>query len=228
MLTLRAWINTLSTSSPLHRAGQSVYSVLVNTVSKQWETPGVYWSKHLLCKQLTIAVLILSSLTSATTGTCLPWHSWYVLSNSNSELNYCITTAAPAKGTSWGRPGLTHCKSCFAEISWLLSGLPMSFFWKICQSSQLHKQSQSQIWHYFKLEKIVWCRYTWKENGSYFAQRGLWKHVMRGNPYHEKAVKYRRRKLSFLLEVLVYLLLTAAQRLKIDSFQHWRYKSLGL
>lgn len=215
MLVLQAWINILSTSPPLLRAGQSICSVLVNTVSKQWETPGVYRSKRLLCEQLAIESFKRSSSSPPchlplqeraspdTASVCLAIQTVNKFSASPQQP---LPRAPHDEGPAWHTLKATLWKS----LGGFLVGY-QSNFWKISQSSQLHKQSQSQTGHYFKLERIFWCRYTWKKNGSYFAQHGLLKHLMRGNPHHEKAVKQHRRKLSFLLEeVLVHFLLMVA------------------
>lgn len=117
------WIKALSISSPLHRAGQSICSVLVNTASKPRETKiymhtymqsfyttvnKVFMELHLFsnllfCKQLAIESFKWSSSSSP----ChLPpqerasRHGQCVLSKSNRELSQCITTAASAKDTS--------------------------------------------------------------------------------------------------------------------------------
>lgn len=52
ILRLEAWVNTLHIMSSAE-AGQSTCPVLVNTTTKQLETPDIYWSKHLSCEQLT-------------------------------------------------------------------------------------------------------------------------------------------------------------------------------
>jgi len=225
MLTVQTWIHVLSTSSPQRRTGQSICSVLLNALSKRWETPGIYRPKHPPCKQLRSG----SFKGSPSSPPCRapPDTACRAIQTANS-LHTSPQQPPPRAPRDEGLAWQALKAALWKPLGGFLVGY-QSHFWKISQSSQLHQQSQRQTGHYFKLERIFWCCHTWKKNGSYLAQHGLLKHLMRGNPYHEKAVKHHRRKFRFFLEAaLVRFLLMTAQRLKTGSFQHWWYKRLLL
>lgn len=187
------------THSPHHLlcTGQvRAFVVFWSTLSKQWETSGVYWSKHLSCKQITME----SFKQSSSSPPChLPLQER--ASPDTASACWAIQTAHHHSSLCQGYLMMKTRPDTLKAALWKsLGGFLVGYrchFWKISQSYQLHKQSQCQTGHYFKLERIFWCYYTWKKNGSYFAQHGLLKHLMRGNPYHEKAVKHHRRKLRF-------------------------------
>lgn len=134
----------------------STCPVLVNTTTKQLETPDICWSQHPLGEQLAIG----SSKESSSSPPChLPWQECASLDTArvwraSQTVNW--SSASPQQPL----PGVPHHEGLawhtlkaawWKSVGSFLVGY-WGNIWKISQSSQLHKQNQCQTGHYFKLE----------------------------------------------------------------------------